>query len=64
MLSVAIKELQEQGVQKYILEVITDNQPALSVYQKAGFQIVRNYQCFQGEIPILQQQTVEIKEVP
>ncbi|SHO48361.1 GNAT family N-acetyltransferase [Anaerocolumna xylanovorans] len=39
--------LKEKQVEQYLLEVIKTNQPALELYQKQGFQIQREFSCFQ-----------------
>lgn len=39
--------LKEKQVEQYLLEVIKTNRPALELYQKQGFQIQREFSCFQ-----------------
>ncbi len=36
----------EAGVRGYLLEVLTSNAPAVSLYKKAGFEIVAEYECY------------------
>ncbi len=59
--------LRDKQVGQYLLEVIKENLPAIKLYQKQGFQIQREFCCFQMEpikmIPSSQQHTVEIGEV-
>ncbi|AQR94508.1 GNAT family N-acetyltransferase [Clostridium saccharoperbutylacetonicum] len=41
------KELiKEMGVEQYVLEVIQSNTPAVSLYKKQGFEILRDFECF------------------
>jgi len=39
--------LKEKGVTKFVLEVLQDNEPAIKAYQKSGFSIVRQFDCFE-----------------
>lgn len=41
------KLLTEKEVKHYLLEVLQSNTPAIELYQKQGFEIVRNLVCFQ-----------------
>jgi ribosomal protein S18 acetylase RimI-like enzyme len=38
--------LKEMGVEQYVLEVIQSNTPAVSLYKKQGFEILRDFECF------------------
>jgi ribosomal protein S18 acetylase RimI-like enzyme len=40
-------QLRERGVQQYLLEVIQTNTAALNLYRKKGFEITREFACFQ-----------------
>ena len=42
--------LQLQHIEKVLLEVITENKPAILSYEKAGFKTVRKLSCFKGEL--------------
>ena len=42
-----IPKLRERGVKRFVLEVLQENEPAIKAYQKAGFRIVREFDCFQ-----------------
>lgn len=42
--------LKEQGFQLSVLEAITENAPAIKVYQSVGFETTRIVHCFQGDI--------------
>ena len=39
--------LKEKQVEQYLLEVIKSNQPAVQLYQKQGFEVQRDFSCFQ-----------------
>ncbi len=43
-----LPRLKASGVQKCVLEVISENIPAIKSYQKAGFKIIRDLECFKG----------------
>lgn len=49
MLTRLTQRCQENGIVRYQLEVIQENQAALSVYQKQGFHITRSLACYQAE---------------
>ncbi|MCT3924169.1 GNAT family N-acetyltransferase [Elizabethkingia anophelis] len=56
--------LKEKGAQKLVLEVITDNTPAIKSYQKFGYTINRKLKCYRGEIIAEAiKQEAEIREV-
>lgn len=42
----SIPFLKECGVEQYLLEVLQNNQKAISVYRKLGFEITRELDCF------------------
>jgi len=42
----SIPYLKEAGVKQYLLEVLQNNTKAISVYQKLGFKIAREFDCF------------------
>ncbi len=46
MLDFALPRLRERGVKRFVLEVIQDNEPAIKVYEAAGFRIMREFDCF------------------
>ena len=43
-------DLKERGFQKTSLEVIVGNDSAIHVYKKAGFSILRDFDCYKGDI--------------
>ncbi len=46
----AIPLLKEKGITKCVLEVIQDNARAIRVYQRIGFAIQRNLNCYKGTL--------------
>ncbi len=42
----ALPGLHEQGVQRFILEVLQSNEPAIKAYEKSGFVISRELRCY------------------
>ena len=61
-------KLQKVGIQKLFLEVIQGNTKAIKAYKKAGFEIVRNFDCYKLEpenyhAPDSINDNLEIKEV-
>lgn len=44
--SYALPFLREAGVERYMLEVLQDNEPAVRIYTRQGFDIVRHYNCY------------------
>lgn len=43
-----IPKLEDREIRQCVLEVITTNKPAIFTYQKVGFDIVRELNCFKG----------------
>ncbi len=41
-----IDVLREAGVRQYLLEVLTDNAPAVKIYTRQGFEITRGFNCY------------------
>lgn len=39
--------LKDRGIEQYLLEVIKSNTPAIQLYKKQGFEIIRDLACFQ-----------------
>ena len=46
----ALQGLKGRGVESFALEVISDNEPAIRAYQKAGFAIARRLACFRLDL--------------
>lgn len=46
----AVPRLKERGVRKFLLEVLQVNLPAISAYRKTGFEITREFDCY--ELPL------------
>ena len=46
MLDHAIPPLKDKGVTRFVLEVIQGNDPAIRAYRKAGFEVTREFGCF------------------
>ena len=42
--------LKSNNVSEIVLEVLSDNNPAIRSYKKVGFKIIRKLNCFKGEI--------------
>jgi ribosomal protein S18 acetylase RimI-like enzyme len=50
MFDFALPRLRKLGVQKFVLEGIQTNKPALKAYREAGFHITRELDCFELEL--------------
>jgi ribosomal protein S18 acetylase RimI-like enzyme len=46
----ALPALREQGVERFALEVLRGNEPAIKAYEKSGFEIVRELRCFVAKV--------------
>lgn len=49
MFSKVKSNLMDMGVNQYLLEVIKNNEPAFNLYKKQGFEISREFNCFNLE---------------
>jgi len=49
MLKELLQLLKEKGVSRFVLEVLENNTPAINLYEKYGFAIIRKLQCFEIE---------------
>lgn len=63
----AISDLKKNGIEKCILEVITENEKATKAYQNIGFEIKKRYKCFAGELKMenqfLEKNNFEVRKV-
>jgi len=50
MFEFAVPQLRERGVERFVLEVIQDNQPAIKAYEAVGFRVTREFDCFQWDL--------------
>lgn len=46
---VAAHNLAKAGIESYILEVLTDNTPAVKIYTRQGFEVSREFDCYKGD---------------
>ena len=46
----SIPFLKAEGVEQYVLEVLEDNEKAISVYTKQGFNVSRKFDCFRVNV--------------
>ena len=60
----AIKDLVKNGIEKTTLEVITLNEFAIKAYRGAGFQICKNYKCYEGDIKLENIEGIEVSQLP
>ena len=45
----SLPRLRDAGVERYLLEVLTHNTPAIKIYRRMGFEITRRFDCFAGQ---------------
>jgi len=50
MYDYVLEDLKKHGVHRTTLEVITENTKAVRAYKSVGFQIVKEFSCYSGEI--------------
>jgi ribosomal protein S18 acetylase RimI-like enzyme len=50
MLDYAIARVRKRGVRRFALEVLQENEAALKAYRRAGFRVVREFDCFDLEL--------------
>ena len=56
--------LESNAFEEVVLEVISNNAPAIKSYEKIGFQQIRNVTCYKGELLIRNiNEEIEIKQV-
>ena len=49
LLTQLLEQSQQRGDQRYVLEVFGQNDPAVKIYERAGFQVVRRLWGYQAE---------------
>lgn len=59
----AIPKLKKRGITKCQLEVIKENTFAVNAYKNIGFNIVKHYKCFAGDISINNELPYLLKEI-
>lgn len=59
----ALNELRQNGIEKSVLEVITENERAIRAYKGIGFEICKTYKCYAGNIKIENPSLFELKEI-
>lgn len=47
MFDFSLPGLREKGVERFVLEVLQENEPAIRSYRKTGFEVVREFDCYQ-----------------
>jgi ribosomal protein S18 acetylase RimI-like enzyme len=47
MFDFALPRLRERGVERFLLEVLQVNEPAIKAYRNTGFHITREFDCFE-----------------
>jgi len=45
----ALPDLRKRGVERFALEVLQENEPAIKAYRKSGFEITREFRCLIAE---------------
>jgi ribosomal protein S18 acetylase RimI-like enzyme len=60
MFDYALPKLRDVGVKTFVLEVLQKNEAAVRAYQKVGFQVVREFDCYQQELKNLSPKTKRI----
>jgi ribosomal protein S18 acetylase RimI-like enzyme len=68
MFDFAAPRLKEKGAERFVLEVLQENESAITAYEKAGFETVREFDCFRLDldgvtVPATAQDDVEIGSV-
>ena len=58
----ALKDLQQNGIEKSTLEVIRENEAAVRSYKSVGFEIRKKFECYAGDIEVEDGAPFELKE--
>jgi ribosomal protein S18 acetylase RimI-like enzyme len=53
MFAFALPRLRERGIVRFLLEVLQVNEPAIKAYSRAGFQVTREFDCYELPLPTL-----------
>ena len=59
-----IAQLKEQGIEKFALDVIDQNTPAIKTYEKAGLTITRKMISYKGDTVFKKDPSIEIRNIP
>lgn len=59
----AFKDLEQNGIEKIKLEVITENKIAIRSYETIGFEICKNFKCFSGSIKPKNTEQIELEKI-
>ena len=46
----ALPALRERGAERFVLEVLQHNEPAIKAYRKSGFEVARELKCYVGRV--------------
>ena len=46
----ALPALREKEIERFVLEVLQQNEPAIKAYRKSGFEIARELKCYLGQV--------------
>ena len=60
------EKLVKNGIKKFVLEVLQENEPAIKAYKKTGFEVSRSLDCFwmkSENIKLIDQTMYEIREL-
>lgn len=60
----ALPELQDRGVDTFVLEVLVDNEPAIRAYRKTGFEISRTLKCYGLDLADLASDAARVEPFP
>lgn len=63
MFDFIIPKLKQKGVEKFYLEVLQENKPAIRAYEKTGFKIDREYLCYKTEIEKLKKPNIKLPNI-
>ncbi|MCP3978524.1 MAG: GNAT family N-acetyltransferase [bacterium] len=56
MFEFALPRLRERGIVRFLLEVLTVNEPAIKAYRRVGFDVTRRFDCFELPAAALERQ--------